>query len=168
MTAQPTYSPAPPIAAPAPAPRRRTGRALGVAVAVLLVLGGLGAAALYLFGTRTIQPEPVQDEIVRITRTAVQVAPADVRCPEGIAAQAGGTFTCTATVDGQPVTYWVHQDDGKGDLTITYDRLLRVDALERAVAAKASSDLETAVTVDCGSRTVLRNTPGQKVGCTAT
>ena len=99
--------------------------------------------------------------------TGVVVADID---PEGIAAQAGGTFTCTGTVDGQPVTWWVHQDDDQGHMTVTSDRLLRLDALERTVATKVGADLRTPVTVDCqpAGRTVLRNTPGQEIDCTAT
>jgi hypothetical protein len=142
---------------------------VGILAALLVVLGGLGAGALYLFGTRTVEPGSVEREIVRITEAAVQVTPADVRCPEGIAMQTGGTFTCTALVDSDAVTYWVHQNDDRGNLTITYDRLLRLDALERTVADKLTSDRRVAVTVDCGptGRTVVRNTPGQEIACTA-
>ncbi|MDT7581786.1 MAG: hypothetical protein QOK35_3050 [Pseudonocardiales bacterium] len=172
MTAQPLSPPAPSVRdlpTPSPVPRRRWGRALGILIAVLVVLGGLGAGALYLFGTRTVEPGSVQREIVRITESAVQVTPVDVRCPEGIAMQAGGTFTCTALVDSDAVTYWVHQNDDRGDLTITFDRLLRLDALERTVADKLTSDRGVAVTVDCGptGRTAVRNTPGQEIDCTA-
>ena len=176
MTAQPLvrpiYAPAPPVAAP----RRRTGRV----VVTVLALGALGAAA-FLLGTKipgnaifsdttTVAPESVQNEIVAMTRAAVQIDPADVRCPEGVTARPGGRFTCTGFVDGQLVTYWVQQNDDKGDVTITYDRLLRRDTLEQALAAKASSDLDVPVTVACTptSRAVLRNTPGQEVDCTAT
>ena len=91
-----------------------------------------------------------------------QVTPADVRCPEGIEVQAGGTFTCTAMVDGEPVTYWVHQNDDQGNLTITYDRLLRLDAVEAEPRRHGLSGRGVAVTVDCGptGRTVLvRNSP---------
>jgi Domain of unknown function (DUF4333) len=178
MTAQPLVRP---IYAPAPAPRvaaprRRTGRV----VVTVLVLGALGAAA-FLLGTKisanaifsdtkTVQPESVQNEIVGMTQAAVQIAPVDVRCPEGVTARTGGTFTCTAFVDEQLVTFWVRQNDDKGNLTITYDRLLRRDTLEQALATKASSDLNVPVTVACTptTRTVLRNTPGQQVDCTAT
>jgi hypothetical protein len=169
---QPIYSSVPTVSAPV---RRRTGRVVGV-VAALVVLGALGAAALFLIGPRmpsgapTLQPESMQNEIVRVTQTAVQVAPADLRCPEGVTARTGGTFTCTAFVDDQLVTYWVHQNDDKGNLTITYDRLLRRDTLEQALATAVSSDLDSPVTVACRptGRTVLRNMPGQQVDCTAT
>jgi hypothetical protein len=181
MTAQPTTAPSPFDAAPlrpAPSrpatprpPRRRPGRALSVAAAVLVVLAGLGAVAQHYFlRTRTVQPAEVRDEVVRVTQAAVQVTPTGVRCPDGIAARAGATFTCTGTVDGQPVTWWVHQVDDRGALTVTVDRLLRLDALEQGVAAEVAADLRTPVTVECGpaGRTVLRNTPGQEIDCTAT
>jgi uncharacterized protein DUF4333 len=172
VTAQPLSPPAPSahdLPTPSPAPRRRWGRVLGILVAVLVVLGGLAAGALLLFGTRTVEPGSVQREIVRVTETAVQVTPTDVRCPDGVAMQAGGTFTCTALVDSDAVTYWVEQDDDQGHLTITSDRLLRLDALERTVTDKLASDLDVAATVDCGptGRTVVRNTPGQEIACTA-
>jgi Domain of unknown function (DUF4333) len=160
----PYYPPLP------PAPKRSAGKVVGIVIAVLVLLGGLGAAALFVFGQRTVEPESVQQEIVRITQTAVGVVPADVRCPDKIEAQAGGTFACTATVDGQPVTYDVRQDDDQGHLTINYDRLLKVDEVESVVAQQVGSDVEVAVNVDCppAGRTVVVNAPGTPIACTAT
>jgi hypothetical protein len=153
-----------------PAPKRSTGKVVGIVIAVLVLLGGLGAAALFVFGQRTVEPESVQQEIVRITQTAVGVVPADVRCPEEIKAEAGGTFACTATVDGQPVTYNVRQDDDQGHLTINYDRLLKVDEVESIVAQQVGNDVEVAVNVECppAGRTVVVNAPGTPIACTAT
>lgn len=161
----PPFPPAPPTA-----PRRSTGTIVGLVVAALVLLAGLGAGALFLFGSRTVEPESVQREIVRITQTAVQVAPADVRCPAEIKAQAGGTFTCTATVDRQPVTYTVRQDDDQGNLTITYDRLIKVAELESTVGDQVGKDADVAVTVTCepAGRAVLVNAPGTPIACTAT
>jgi len=160
----PGYPPLP------PAPKRSTGKVVGIVAAVLVLLGGLGAAALFVFGPRTVQPESVQQEIVRITRTAVGVVPADVTCPSEIHAQAGGTFACTATVDGQPVTYDVRQDDDQGHLTITYDRLLKVDEVEGVIAAHVGNDVEVPVNVECppADRTVVVNAPGTPIACTVT
>jgi hypothetical protein len=170
---QPPYGPgfAPPAYPPLPpAPRRSTGKVVGIVAAVLVLLGGLGAAALFVFGPRMVQPESVQQEIVRITQTAVGVVPADVRCPDEIRAEAGGTFACTATVDGQPVTYDVRQTDDQGNLTITYDRLLKVAEVEGVIAQQVGADVEVAVTVDCppADRTVVVNAPGTPIACTAT
>ena len=160
----PGYPPLP------PAPKRSTGKVVGIVIAVLVLLGGLGAAALFVFGTRTVQPESVQQEIVRITQTAVGVVPADVTCPAEIRAEAGGTFACTATVDGQPVTYNVRQDDDQGQLTITYDRLLKVDEVEGVIAAHVGNDVEVPVNVECppADRTVVVNAPGTPIACTVT
>jgi hypothetical protein len=170
MTAQPTFSPSPQTSEQPPAPQRRTGRAAGIAIAVLAVLVALGGTALYFFGARTLEPESVQNEVVRITEEAVQVTPTDVTCPEDIEARAGGTFTCTATVDSRPLTYTVHQNDDEGDLTITYDRLVRLDTVERSLAATVSSDIGVDVVVDCApaGRAVVANAPGQPIDCTAT
>ena len=138
--------------------------------AVLVLLGGVGAAALFVFGPRTVDPASVQQEIDRITQTAVGVAPADVRCPAEIRAQAGGTFACTATVDGQPVTYTVRQDDDQGHLTINYDRLIKVADVESVIAQQVGKDVD-----DRRDRGVpadrshgRRERPGTPIACTAT
>lgn len=170
---QPPYGagPVPPGYPPLPpAPKHSTGKIVGIVAAVLVLLGGLGAAALFVFGARSVEPESVQQEIVRITQTAVGVVPADVRCPAEIRAQAGGTFACTATVDGQPVTYDVRQDDDQGNLTITYDRLLKVAEVEGVIAQQVGTDVEVAVNVECppADRTVIVNAPGTTIACTAT
>jgi hypothetical protein len=164
-----SYGPAVPPPLP-PAPRRRTGMIVGIVAGVLVLLVGLGTAALILFGPKTVDPASVEREIVRITQTAVQVAPADVRCPADIKAEAGGTFTCTATVEQQPVTYTVRQDDAKGHLTITYDRLLAVAEVEKVVAGQVGKDVEVPVTITCepAGKTVLVNAPGTPIACTAT
>jgi len=159
----------PPPALPA-APRRRTGKIVGIVAAAVVVVAGLVIGALAMFGPRTVDPQSVQHEIVRITQTAVGVAPTDVQCPNEIAAQAGGTFACTATVDQQPITYNVRQDDAKGHLTITYDRLIKVIDLENTLATKIGTDVDVTVNVTCGpaGRIVVVNAPGTPIACTAT
>ena len=154
--------------APAIPPRRSVGRIVGVVSSVVVMLVGVATAALFVFGPRTVEPQSVQQEIVRITQTAVGVAPVDVVCPAGIKAATGGTFTCSGTVDQQPVTYSVRQDDAKGHLTITYDRLIKVTDLQTALATKVGKDVDVAVNVTCepAGRTVVVNRPGTTVGCT--
>jgi Domain of unknown function (DUF4333) len=162
--------PFPPPPVPPAARRRSTGKVVGIVAAALVLLAGLGVGALILFGPRTVDPASVQQEIVRITQTAVQVTPAGVRCPADVTAEAGGIFTCTATVEQQPVTYTVRQDDDKGHLTITYDRLLKRAEVENVVAGQVGKDVDLAVKVDCApaGQTVIVNAPGTPIVCTAT
>jgi hypothetical protein len=142
---------------------------VGIAVGALVLLAGLAVGVVAFFLPRTVNSESVQREIVRITTTAVPVTPADVRCPDGVPAQTGRVFTCTATVDQQPVTYTVRQDDDRGHLTVTYDRLVTVAEVEGVVAAQVGKDVEVPVTVRCApGRTVLVNAPGTPIACTAT
>jgi hypothetical protein len=47
------------------------------------------------------------------------------------------------------MTYAVHQDNDEGNLTITHDRLVRLDTVEQSLAAEVSSAVEVAVIVDC-------------------
>src|SRR5919107_1350714 len=96
--------------------------------------------------------------------------PADVRCPNEFRPEAGATFAGPATVDAQPVTYDVRQDDDQGHLTINYDRLLKVAEVESVVAQQVGSDVDVDVNVECppADRTVVVNAPGTPIACTAT
>ena len=153
-----------------PAPKRGVGKVVAAVAAGIVVVAGIATAALFLLAPRTVEPQSVQREIVRITQTAVGVAPTDVRCPEGVRAEAGGTFTCTGTVDGQPMTYTVRQDDDKGHLTITNDRMIKLSEVEGVLAQKVGSDVGVPVTISCEptGRTVVVNAPGTPIACTAT
>jgi hypothetical protein len=169
----PPYGPpasGPGYPAPGTPPKRSTGKVVGLVAVALVLLAGVGIGALVLFGPRSVDPQSVQHEIVRITQTAAGIAPTDVRCPDKITAQAGGTFTCTATVDQQQVTYDVRQDDDKGHLTITYNRLIKVADLENTLATKVRNDTDVTVEVTCGpaGRIVLVDPPGKPITCTAT
>jgi hypothetical protein len=172
--APPTYGPPPaglgyPFPEP-PAPKRSVGKIVAAVASAIVVLAGIATAALFLLAPRTVEPESVQREIVRITQTAVGVAPTDVKCPEGVKAETGGTFTCTGTVDGQPVNYFVTQDDDKGHLTITNDRIVKLSEVESVLAQKVGSDVGVPVTVSCepAGKTVVVNAPGTPIACTAT
>ena len=174
---QPGYAPQPPAGLgypppypPQPPRRRGVATIVGLVAAALVLIGGLGAAALFLLAPRTVEPESVQREIVRITQTAVGVAPTDVRCPADVKAAAGATFTCTGTVDQQPVTYTVRQNDDKGNLYITNDRMIKVADVESVLAQKVGADVGVPVTIGCepAGRTVVVNAPGTPISCTAT
>ena len=159
----------PPAAPPPPAPRRRTGLVVGIVVGVLVLLAGLAVAAFVLFAPRQLNTVDIQNEIVRVTQEEVAVAPVEVRCPEDIPVAAGTTTTCTATLDGQPLSYGVRQDDDRGNLTITHDRTLLVAEVEGAAAAQLTTDVGEDIVVACGpeGRTVLVNAAGAPIDCSA-
>lgn len=154
---------------PTPPRRRRTGLIVGVVVGVLALLGALAAAAVLLLAPRQLSTADVQSEIVRVTQEEVGVAPVDVRCPESIEVVAGSTTTCTATLDGQALTYGVRQDDDQGNLTITHDRTLLVAEVDAATSALLSAEVGEEVVVACGveGQTVLVNAPGAPMSCGA-
>lgn len=157
---------------PAPPPGS-TGKIVAIAIAVIvsvLVLVGLGVGALVLFGTRTIDPAKVQQEIVRITEDAAHVAPTGIQCPDDVAIKAGTTFTCSATVDGQPIRYTVRQTDDSGTVQITSGRMLPLHDVETTTADLVGRRAGVPVTTTCGpaGRTVLVNEPGTPIHCVAT
>jgi len=92
----PGYPPLP------PAPKRSTGKVVGIVAAVLVLLGGLGAAALFVFGPRTVQPESVQQEIVRITQTAVGSSPRTSHVPPRSAQRPAGPSPAPRRSTGSP------------------------------------------------------------------
>ena len=158
-----------PPAAPPPAPRRRTGLVVGVVLGVLVLLAGLAVGAFVLFAPRQLDTVEVQNEIVRVTQEEVAVVPVDVGCPADIPVAAGTTTTCTATLDGQPLSYGVRQDDDQGNLTITHDRTLLVAELEAAASELLTADVGEGVVVACTpeGQTVLVNAVGAPIACSA-
>lgn len=153
---------------PPPPPRRRGGLVAGL-VGGAVVLGGLGVGAFLLLGPTSLVTDEVEAEIVRITQEQVGVTATGVECPEDIPVAVGSAVTCSAAVDGQPVTYTVTQDDDRGRLTITHTRLLAVAEVEGAVSERLTAAVGEDVTAVCApeGRTVLVNEPGTPITCTA-
>jgi Domain of unknown function (DUF4333) len=153
-----------------PAPRRRTGLIIGIVAAGLAVLVVLAGGALLLFGTKTIDRSSVESEIVRLTQEQAGVAPTDVRCPDDIEAAAGGTFSCTATLDGQPITYSVRQQDDQGNLYIDSADFIVISRAEESVSEhvlQVVPDVE--VTADCADgRQILVGGSGTEITCRVT
>ncbi len=153
-----------------PAPRRRTGLVIGLVAAGLAVLAVLAGGALLLFGTKTIDRSSVESEIVRLTQEQAGVAPTDVRCPDDIEVAAGGTFSCTATLDGQPITYSVRQQDDQGNLYIDSADFIVISRAEESVSEhvlQVVPDVE--VTADCADgRQILVDGAGTEITCRVT
>ena len=175
----PGYAPAPygppaaygPPPMPAPAPRRRgTGTVVAAVAGGVVTVAGLGVAALVVFGTPMLDVAEVESEIGRLTEEQAALAPTGVTCPADVAIESGATFACSATLDGQPVTYTVRQTDDEGNVFIesdnTYVLLGQVEAsLVEQVSAEAGG-VEVVAACDGGGRTVLVDGIGTPIPCT--
>jgi Domain of unknown function (DUF4333) len=114
---EPSWGQGPPVA-PRRADRRRRRRpwialaAVGAVVVAILVLGFITPG---WFVTRVFDASAVQTGVAKILTDNYAVdGVADVHCPEGVQVTPGATFTCDATIDGDPVKVPVRVTDGKG------------------------------------------------------
>ena len=152
-------------------PRRsRTGAVVAGVAGGVVAVAGLGVAALVVFGTPMLDVAEVETEIVRLTEETAAIAPTGVSCPEDVAVESGATFSCSATLDGQPVTYTVRQTDDEGNVFIqsddTYVLLGQVEAaLVEQVGAEAGG-VAVVASCDGGGRSVLVGAIGDPIPCT--
>ena len=88
---------------------------IGVAVLVVVAVLVLGFVTPGWFVTRVFDPAAVQAGVARILTDDYGVAGvADVRCPADVRVVTGGTFSCDATIDGDPVEVPVRITDDDG------------------------------------------------------
>jgi Domain of unknown function (DUF4333) len=161
------FAPTPDV--PPPGRRRRTG--LIAAVTGGLATLGLAGGALVLFGTPLLDTAEVADRIAADTQTQIGVAATDVSCPEDIEVAAGTGFSCTARIDGQPVTYSVRQTDDEGTVQFELDdEIVLVAKVEQAVAELVAADYGLTVSTVCdgGEHRVLVQDMPTSVPCTVT
>lgn len=172
-TAPPPWHPGAGSGAPAPTPqrpRRRTGLivglvALGVVVVAALVVGAFSWVRLHA----TLDSAKATAEIGRITQQQFGVAPTQVSCPPDIPLEKGTSTTCTARLEGQPLTYSVTQTDDKGNVHISSDRTITtVSKLQDWLAGQVGQQagVPTTATCDTGGRRALVG--AATVRCTVT
>ena len=154
---------------PVPPSRSRTGAVIGAVVAGVLVLGGLGIGAVLLFGTKILDSAKAEQLIAQSTEDQAGVAPTDVSCPSDIEAEAGATFTCTASLEGQPISFTVTQTDDDGNVDVesvnTFVDIATVEAsLTEQLGAAAGVDVISTCHVDGYS--VLVDGVGTPIPCT--
>jgi hypothetical protein len=151
---------------PAP-PKKHTGAIVGSIVAVL-VLAGLGVGAFLLFGTKVLDTAEAERQIAAIAQEQAGVTVTDVTCPEDVELAAGTVTTCTASLEGQEVTFTVEQTDDEGNVTIdsdqTYVHVADVEALLTEQFAD-STGLEVVAGCDGGDHTVLVAADGLTLDC---
>jgi hypothetical protein len=136
---------------------------LAVAVAALVAACGVGPR-------RTLDARSVEARIAAEIASQYQLARAliSVACPKGTPARAGRTFSCTATLAGQPLRIDGAVTDSRGRYTLEPTAAVLIPAhLVPMLEARIAADLGAAATVDCGSRPVLVVPAGGTFGCTA-
>lgn len=86
-----------------------------VAALVVVVVLVLGFVTPGWFVTRVFDSGAVQAGVARIiTDDYATDGVADVRCPQNVQVAAGATFSCEATIDGDPVTVPITVTDDRG------------------------------------------------------
>jgi hypothetical protein len=151
-----------------PAPRKRTGAIIGAVVSAVLVLGGLAVGALLLFGSKILDTAEAERQIAQLTEEQAGVAPTDVSCPADIEAEAGGTFTCSASLEDQPISFTITQTDDDGNIEIVSDNsFVDVATVEAALTQQLSevAGVEVVSTCDTGGHSVLVDGIGTPISC---
>jgi hypothetical protein len=164
----PDYGPPAGGSAQAPAPRRRTGAIVGGILAALLVLGGLVVGALVWFGSTTLDTAEAERQIGQLTADQTGVAPTDLSCPADIEAESGATFTCTASLEDQPISFTVTQTDDEGNVQIASDNtFVQVDVVEASLDEQVGELAGVVVisTCDTDGRSVLVDAVGTPITC---
>jgi hypothetical protein len=94
-----------------------------------------------------------------------------VTCPGKITARAGATFTCDATLDGQPVRYDAKGTNSNGGISATPQSAVTsvaelINQLQKNIASTKDLPADK-VTVTCGSLHVAVARAGATFQCTA-
>ncbi|NDI47391.1 DUF4333 domain-containing protein [Goekera deserti] len=142
---------------------------IGAVAGGVVALAGLGVGALVLFGGQTLDTAEAESQISRLTEEQAGLAPTDVRCPADIAVEAGSTFTCTATLDGQSLGFTLRQTDDEGSVDVESDTTFVVlTTVEEMLAQQITDEVGVAVTAGCESegRSVIVDGIGTPISCT--
>ena len=148
-------------------PKKRTGAIVGSIVAVLVV-AGLGVGAFFLFGSKVLDTAEAERQIAAIAQEQAGVTVTDVSCPDDVELAAGTVTTCTASLEGQEVTFTVEQTDDEGNVTIDSDQVyVHLADVEATLAEQfaSSTGLEVVAGCDGGDHTVLVAEDGLTLQC---
>jgi hypothetical protein len=156
-----------------PKKKKKTGLIVGSLIAAVIVIGGLVVGAIFLFGSKTIDQADAQREVGQLGEQLLGAKPEGVSCPADVEVKSGGTFECTAKVDGQDVKFTVTQTDDNGNVEVTTDnKVVQVSAVEQDISQQVEAAADTSEMVnadtkcDTGGRTVLVDPDGETLTCT--
>ena len=154
-----------------PPKRKRTGLVVGAAAGAVVLTGGLIVGGILLFGDKTLDTAAAETQISQLVVQETGVTPTDVSCPTDITAEAGNTFSCTAALEGQPLTFEVSQTDDQGNVEIQgQNTFVVIEDLQASLADAVGTDVGVAVTAECPAdgHTVLIDAVGTPITCTVT
>jgi hypothetical protein len=137
-----------------------------VARMVAVALAGATLLLAACGGDDTLDTEKAASEIRRGLEGQTGLEVDGVTCPEEILADAGATFECVATLEGQRLQITVTQKDDDGNVRWEADQaVIDLRKAEREVAAQIAEQTGVPVSVDCGTRTVSINDPSDEFSC---
>jgi hypothetical protein len=145
------------------------GAIIAAVVGGVVVLVGLAIGALLLLGTTTLDLAEAERQIAQLTEEQSGVAPTDVSCPADVEARSGATFSCSASVEDQPITFTVTQTDDEGNVRIDGDNtFVDVATVEASLDEQLGEVAEVAVVSTCETdgHTVLVDGVGTPIPCT--
>jgi hypothetical protein len=140
-------------------------------VAGVVVLGVLAVGALLLFGTKTLDTVEAERQITQMTEEQAGVAPTDVSCPAEIEAESGATFTCTASLEDQPMSFTVTQTDDDGNVRVDSDNdFVDIATVEASLDQQWGelTGVDVVSTCDADGHSVLVDGIGAPIPCTVT
>ena len=149
--------------------RRTRSRILAVAIGLAVGLAAIGAGPA---SAVTLDSKKTAKAVVALAKKdygaeVSGLVVTDPICPSKVKQQADLDFACTVRLNGNTLTYAIHQKDGKGNVRI--DPVEAVIFVDKAVAA-IRSELEKnnagkKITVDCGPGTILIVAPAKSFDC---
>lgn len=92
-----------------------------------------------------------------------------VSCPDGVKPEAGATFECPATIDGQPLVLTVTQEDDQGNVKYVADSsILSVAEVQNQVATQLAEQVPGTWQLSCptSGTTYIVATPNTVFDCT--
>jgi hypothetical protein len=138
----------------------------------LLWIGTLGIAAVAGCGVEphnTISATSAAAEIAGQLESRYGVKNPPVNCPADIPDKKGQQFSCTAVLDGQPVTMSATVTASSGAFTVApTSAIIVVSSLISEVTDEIAHQVGQTPVVSCGDKSILVVDVGDTVTCTAT
>ncbi len=137
-------------------------------------MAGLATAALALSGcSSSLDSAKLSSTITAKINEVAPGATVAVTCPSDVKAQKGGTFDCTAVVDGQNVKLVVTQDDDQGNVSYkTAAKFIALNTMQTKINEQLTQQVpgnwETSCKPQGVTGTVYVAQPGSTFDCTVT